>query len=167
MNELERIEARLKALEDQLEIMRLFVTHPLAIDAGEADFWMANWTDDAVMDRTHDPEKHSGDYQGVYGKTMMTDEINSPELSALRASGLMHICTSPVIVIEADTASATNYTELISLEGNGYRTRRIVANRWDLRREDGRWKITRRTIRPMGHGETVGIIRRGLPLPRS
>lgn len=164
MASLEDLETRLKSVEDRLEITQLFLTHPLAIDAGEGEFWMSHWTEDSIFDRTFDPDKHSGSYQGSYGKPTMIEEINSPELEALRQGGLMHVNTSPSILIDGNVASATNYTQIITVEDGGYRTRRIVANRWELRREAGRWMITKRVSRPMGHKDTRGVMRSGLDL---
>lgn len=155
--------ARIQHLEDRLAIQNLLLTHPFAIDGGAGDWWLQHWTEDAVVDRMQDPEKHSGDYAGVYGKELMRDEIRSPELEALRQAGLCHFVTPPAIQIQGDAAYATNYLQLLSLEGNGYRNRRTVISRWDLRREDGCWQITRRTIRALGHPEARKLVLAALP----
>lgn len=157
-NDLEVLEARIRSLEDQQEILQLLMTHPMAIDGGAADFWMSHWTEDAAVDRLQDPERHSGDYGGTYGKNLMTDEINSPELEALRNAGLCHFVTVPAIRISGEKAHATNYLQLMALEGDVYRNRRMVISRWDLRREDGQWRITKRTIRPLGHPEARSLV---------
>jgi SnoaL-like domain len=97
MTGLAALEARLKNLEDRQEITQLLAMHPLAIDSGDGDFWMSNWTKDSVMDRTLDPEAHSGQYEGVYGWDTMLTEIKGPELAASRKAGLMHFNTPPSI----------------------------------------------------------------------
>jgi hypothetical protein len=162
MDDISELKARVQLLEDRAEITQLLYEHPLAIDAGEGDYWVARWTEDSTVDRLADPEKHSGDYAGVYGKATLLDEINSPELEALRKGGLMHFNTSPSVIIDGDTASATSYTQLVTIEDGDYRARRFVVNRWELRREDGRWQISKRTIRAMGHEMTRSIARGGL-----
>ena len=162
MSEISALTERVQALEDRLEITQLLMMHPMSIDSGAAEFWMSHWTEDSTMDRYQDPERHSGDYAGTYGKATMLEEIKSPELAQLREDGLMHISTSPSILIDGDTASATNYTQLIGLEGTAYRIRRVIVNRWELRREDGVWRISKRTMRPMGHTESIAVMKGGL-----
>jgi len=157
---------RIQVLEDRQEITQLLMTHPLSIDGGATEFWLENWTDDAVVDRLVDPERHSGDYGGVYGKDVMRLSADSPELEALRKSGVCHFVTLPAIRLEGDSAHATNYCQLIGLEGQAYRFRRILVSRWELRRVSGTWKISKRTIRPIGHEEARPLVIASLPLQR-
>ena len=96
------LEARLKTLEDRQEITQLLAMHPLAIDSGDGDFWMSNCTKDLAMDRTLDPEAHSGHYEGVYSWDTMLTEIKGPELAASRKAGLMHFDTPPSIKLDGD-----------------------------------------------------------------
>ena len=161
------LEERIQVLEDRQEITELLMTHPLAIDGRAFEFWLDKWTDDAVVDRVADPERHSGDFHGVYGKDVMREESRSPELAALQKIGLCHFVTVPAIRLEGDTAHATNYLQLIGLEGQSYRFRRILVSRWELRREGGEWKISRRVIRPIGHEEARSIVMASLPLQRA
>jgi len=156
------LEARLKILEDKQEIAQLLAMHPLAIDSGDGDFWMSNWTKDSVMDRTLDPEAHSGHYEGVYGWDTMLKEIKGPELAASRKAGLMHLNTPPSIKLDGDKATATNYTELIMAEGKGLRIQVVLANRWELVRQNGRWMIGKRTMREMSHEESFSLMQGGL-----
>ena len=156
------LEARLKTLEDKQEITQLLAMHPLAIDSGEGDFWMSNWTKDLVMDLTLDPEAHSGHYEGVYGWDTMLEEIKGPELAASRKAGLMHLNTPPSIKLDGDKATATNYTELIMAQGKGLRIQVVLANRWELVRQNGRWMIGKRTMREMSHEESFSLMQGGL-----
>lgn len=155
---LDELISRLRRVEDLVEIQQLLSTHPLAVDSGSAEFWLEFWTEDSVVDRLADPDKHSGDFEGVYGKDSMYKEITSPELEALREGGLAHFTTPAEIVVEGDLAIATNYLQLIAIEDGQYRLRRLVLSRWELRREDGAWKITKRTIRPTGHEDTRNLM---------
>jgi hypothetical protein len=92
---------------------------------------------------------------------------DSPELEALRKAGVCHFVTLPAIRLDGDTAHATNYCQLIGLEGQSYRFRRILVSRWELRHVGGKWKITKRTIRPIGHEEARPLVIASLPLQRS
>ena len=145
---------RIRAIEDRLEIHTLLTTHGAAVDAGAADFWIDRWTEDSWVQRPADPGRHSGDYEGRYGRDDLRDEINSPELEALRETGLSHLNTAPIIELDGDTAIATNYTTLVKLHDNAYNILMVVVNRWTLRRENG-WKITSRTIEAVGHGDAA------------
>ena len=154
---------RIQILEDRQEILELLMTHPLAVDGGGTDFWLSKWTEDSLVDRPYDPEHHSGAYQGVYGKDVMHQEAQSPELAALRKTGICHFVTSPAIRLAGDAAHASNYLQLFTLEGKSYRLRFIVISRWELRREHGEWKITKRVIRPVGDEETTRLALASLP----
>ncbi len=157
-NEIGDFETRLRAIEDRLEIQNLLAAHAPSIDGGAAESWLANWSDDALVDRHADPERHSGDYAGVYGKDLMLEEINSPELAALRKAGLCHLNTPPYIAITGDEAKAINYLQLVGLEGDTYRVRRIVLSLWHFRRTGEGWKIARRKMRALGLDEAVQIM---------
>jgi hypothetical protein len=140
------------------------MSHPPAIDGRALAFWDAALTDDSTIDRgPPDPEKHSGDYKGEYGKKQIMEEVGGPDLQAAREKGLAHMTTVPYITLKGDEATAINYTHVLGFENGSFRIRRVVANRWDLRRQKGRWKIRRRTLRLMdGKPEARELLRRGV-----
>lgn len=158
------LERRLRALEDRLEIIQLMMSHPPAIDGRALAYWESALTADSTIDRgPPDPEKHSGDYKGEYGKKQIMQEVGGPDLQAAREKGLAHMTTVPFITLKGDAATAINYTHVLGFEGGSFRIRRVVANRWDLRRQKGRWKIAKRTLRLMdGKPEAREILRRGV-----
>ena len=114
------------------------MSYPLAVDTRSLDYVSEVWTEDGVFDRgAADPHKHSGDFDGAYGKGNILNEVGSPQLQASREAGLAHIMTAPHITIDGDEAAATNYTVLVVGKGDDCRVRRPSANRWDLVRVDG------------------------------
>ena len=142
------LEQRLLAVEDRLAIHQLIMSYPLAVDTRSLDYVGEVWTEDSVFDRgSADPHKHSGDFDGAYGKGNILNEVGSPQLQTSREAGLAHIMTAPHITVDGDEAAATNYTVLVVGKGVDCRVRRPSANRWDLVRVDGRWLIKRRTLR--------------------
>jgi SnoaL-like domain len=142
------LEQRLRAVEDRFAIHQLIMSYPLAVDTRSLDYVTEVWTEDGVFDRgAGDPHKHSGDFDGAYGKTNIMNEVGSPQLQASREAGLAHIMTAPHITVDGDEAAATNYTVLVVGKGDDCRVRRPSANRWDLVRVDGKWLIKRRTLR--------------------
>jgi hypothetical protein len=158
------LEKRLRAVEDHLEIIQLMMSHPPAIDGRALDYWDSALTADSTIDRgPPDPEKHSGDWQGEYGKKQIMQEVAGPELQAAREKGLAHMTTVPFITVKGDAATAINYTHVLGFENGSFRIRRVVANRWDLHREKARWKIKRRTLRLMdGKPEARELLRKGV-----
>jgi len=158
------LEERLRAVEDRLEIIQLMMSHPPAIDGRALGYWANALTEDSTIDRgPPDPEKHSGDWQGEYGKKQIMQEVGGPELQAAREKGLAHMTTVPYITTKGNEATAINYTHVLGFESGSFRIRRVVANRWDLRRQAGRWKIRRRTFRLMdGKPEAREILRKGV-----
>jgi len=156
--------ARIERLEDERSIMALMARHPLSVDGGIKEPWLDYWTDDATVDRLADPEKHSGAYEGTYGKDVMLEELYSEELATVRAAGFCHAGTPPHIVI-ADNgreASAISYLQLISVEGSSYRVRRVVVSFWNLEKVQGQWLISRRIMRPLGHPDAIKLMVKGL-----
>jgi SnoaL-like protein len=158
------LEKRLRAVEDRLEIIQLMMSHPPAIDGRALGYWESALTADSTIDRgPPDPEKHSGDWQGEYGKKQIMEEVGGPELQAAREKGLAHMTTVPFVTVKGDAATAINYTHVLGFESGSFRIRRVVANRWDLRREKAGWKIRKRTLRLMdGKPEAREILRRGV-----
>jgi hypothetical protein len=66
------------------------------------------------------------------------------------------------VVLNGDTATATSYLQIIAPHkgaapmevsghgsSSGYRIHRVGANRWELKRTEDGWKVTRRTLRPL------------------
>ena len=142
------LEQRLLAVEDRFAIHQLIMSYPLAVDTRSLDYVGDVWTEDGVFDRgSADPHKHSGDFDGAYGKANILNEVGSPQLQASREAGLAHIMTAPYITIDGDEAAATNYTILVVGKDDDCRVRRPSANRWDLVRIGGTWRIRRRTLR--------------------
>ena len=142
------LEQRIRALEDQFQIYQLITGYGAAVDSATFEFCEAAWTPDGQFDRgAPDPEAHSGNFEGAYGKDAIMKEVTSPQLGALRNQGIAHMMSLPHVTITGDKAIATCYTELITREDNNYRTRRITANVWDLERSARGWSIKRRTIR--------------------
>jgi hypothetical protein len=158
------LEDRVRALEDRLAIYQLMMSHPPAVDGGATDVWAQAWTKDAEFDRgPPDPEAHSGNYEGSYGLDVIIKEMSGPEIQAAREAGLAHMTTVPYLIVAGDKATATNYTLVFGYEKQGFRIRRLVANRWNLERRADGWKIRHRALRLLdGNKEARDILRQGV-----
>ena len=76
--------------------------------------------------------------------------------------GLAHFAGLPHVELDGDSAFVTSYLQLIHPDhqgderelpnhgvSTGYRIHRVLANRWELVRTPGGWKIKSRKLRPL------------------
>lgn len=163
------LEARLRAIEDRLEIYRLIASHPPSADTA-ADFYTEKvYLEDGVFDR--------GDgLSGAVGAHEIGAITQTPAHRQAIADGIAHFAGLPIIDLDGDTAIVTSYLQLLypDAEGEdrelanhgrsrGYRVHRVVANRWELARTPDGWKIARRTLRPLdGTKPGRDLLRRAL-----
>jgi len=157
---------RLQLVEDRLAIYNLIAMHPLSADTGNAAFFDAIYAEDATFDRGEG-------LSGASGRDNLLAMANSDAHRAAIAGGLAHLGTLPLVQIDGDSAVAMSYIAIIhpDAEGvpqelpnhgttEGFRIHRVVANRWELNRINGTWRISRRTALPMdGQGPAIDTIR--------
>ena len=159
------IEARLRAIEDRLEIYNLIASHPPSADTGADYFTRAVYTDDGAIDL--------GGGKGATGNEAVAAIMTTPGHGAAIAGGLAHFCGLPRIELDGDTATVTSYLQILTPHpteaphevpnhgvSNGFRIHRVGANRWELIRTPQGWKIKRRTLRPLDGSEPAREILR-------
>jgi hypothetical protein len=160
------LSARLQLVEDRLAIYNLLATHPLSADTGDAAFFNAIYTEDAAFDRGQG-------LSGASGRDSLLTMGTSDAHRAAIAGGLAHLGNLPRVQIDGDSAVAMSYIAIIHPDPtgepqelpnhgttDGFRIHRVVANRWELTRIDGTWRISRRTALPMdGAGPAIETIR--------
>jgi hypothetical protein len=152
------IEDRLRAIEDRLEIYNLIARHPPSADTGADYFTRAAYTADGAIDL--------GGGKGAEGNEAVAAIAKTPGHQAAIAGGLAHFCGLPVIDIDGDSATVTSYLQILTPHptaephevpnhgvSRGFRIHRVGANRWELVRSEGRWKIRRRTLRALDGSE--------------
>ena len=146
-------DARLRAIEDRLEIYNLIASHPPSADTG-ADFYArAVYAEDGVFDR--------GDVPGGVDVDGYAELMTRPEHKAALEGGLGHFCGLPYIELDGDRAAVTSYLQILTPArgeaidvpnhgaSKGFRIHRLAANRWELRRTTKGWRIQRRTVRSL------------------
>jgi hypothetical protein len=161
------LEARLRAVEDQLEIYNLIASHPPSADTGADSYAEAVYTEDGVFDR-------GPNLPGATGNKTIAASLKSPGHQAAIAGGLAHFTGLPHIAITGDIATVTSYLQILTPKqsgeavevpnhgaSRGYHIHRIVTNRWDLVRTAAGWKIKRRTLRLVDGSEPSREILRG------
>lgn len=148
------IEARIRAIEDRLEILNLIASHPPIADSGADYFARSAYTEDGVIDL--------GGGKGASGNVAVAAMLKEPGHQAAIAGGLAHFAGLPRIDIDGDRAVAISYLQIITPHPTaephevpnhgvtkGFRIHRVGANRWELVRTATGWKIKRRTLRPL------------------
>lgn len=148
------LEDRLRAVEDTLAIYHLIASHPPAADTGTDSYYRNAFTADGVIDL--------GGAKTANGNEAIAAIVKTPEHQTAIAGGLCHFTGLPCVVLDGDTAIATSYLQIITphkdappmeVSGHGsstgFRIHRAGANRWELKRTQDGWKVTRRTLRPL------------------
>ena len=162
------LEDRLRAVEDRLAIYHLIASHPPAADTGTDQYYRDAFASDGEVDL--------GGGKGATGNEAIAAIVRTPEHQAAIAGGLCHFAGLPRVELDGDTAVATSYLQIITpdrqaaareLSGHGsstgFRIHRVGANRWELKRGKGGWKVVRRTLRPLdGTDEARALLRRAI-----
>ena len=152
MSKDDTLEGRLRAVEDTLAIYHLIASHPPAADTGSDGYYRDAFVPDAVIDL--------GGGKTANGNEAIAAVVKTPEHQAAIAGGLCHFAGLPRVELDGDTAVAISYLQVLTpnregkpveLSGHGlssgYRIHRLGANRWDLKRTENGWKVTRRAYR--------------------
>lgn len=140
----ERLEARLRAAEDQLEIIRLLNTYGPAVDSGSADAAAALWTEDGIYD--------------AGGVTRFTPEAlvamyNDTGHQQLIHEGSSHLTATPRIELRGDEAEAVAYSFVVRRRGDEWFLMRAAINHWLLVRTASGWRIKERFNRVLDGSE--------------
>ena len=161
------LEARLRAIEDRLEIYNLIAGHPPSADTGAAAYAETVYSEDGVFDR-------GADLPGWHGNKGIAANLKSPGHQAAIAGGLAHFTGLPHVTVDGDKAVVISYLQILTPRksgeavdvpnhgaSRGYHIHRVVTNRWDLVRAPSGWKIARRTSRLVDGSEGSREILRG------
>jgi SnoaL-like domain len=151
MNNANTQEGRLRAVEDKLAIFHLIASHPPAADTGNDGYYRDAFMPDGTVDLGN---------KTASGNEAIAAVVKTPEHQAAIAGGLCHFAGLPRVELNGDTAVAISYLQVIApnreakpvaLSGHGlssgYRIHRLGVNRWDLKRTQDGWKVTRRAYR--------------------
>lgn len=146
------LEARLRAMEDRLEIYNLIAAHGPSADTGTGCYAEAVFTTDGVFDR------------GVVigGNVSIGKALNDPDHVRAIEGGLAHFHGLPHIQLSEDSAIVTSYLQILHPDNfgtprtlpnhgqsPGFRIHCVLANEWHLVRKNDRWQIKSRKIRQL------------------
>jgi len=161
------LEDRLRTIEDRLAIYNVLAAHPMSADLGERAFVESLYTSDFIFDR-------GAGLHGAGSRDEMVELVENDAHRAAIAGGLAHFASLPLVELDGDAAVATSYLAFLTPDpegeqrelpnhgtSTGFRIHRVVANRWTLVRDGGRWAVTSRTVLPMdGSGPALEMLHR-------
>jgi hypothetical protein len=115
-----------------------------------------------------------GGSKAANGNEAIAAVVKTPEHQAAIAAGLCHFAGLPRVELDGDSAVAISYLQVLTPNGegkpvelsghglsSGYRIHRLGANRWDLKRTEDGWKVTRRAYRMLDGSEGARELLRG------
>lgn len=136
------LEARLTELEDREAIRNLIASYGPLADSGDAVGVAALWCDDGVYE--------VGGFGANRGHAAIAALIEGPTHQQLMHDGCAHLLGPVHIRIDGAQAVALGHSCVLRHRDGGFEACRVSANRWELAREaDGRWRVTRRSNRPL------------------
>ena len=134
---LEALEIRLRDVEDRAAIAQVIASYGPAVDSNDGEAVRSLFTE-------------NGTYE-LEGWTFTYDTMDQTVRTELHrgyvTAGSAHVMSLPRISIEGDRALAINYSVVFVAEGDRFVIARSAANRWELARTDGAWKVCRRVNR--------------------
>jgi len=130
--------ARLRHVEDQLEIIQLVAQYGPSVDSGSADATAALWTDDGMFDAVGAIT--------MRGHDEIAGMVNAAGHQSLILNGCGHVLTTPHVVVDGDEAYGRSYALNIRWDAASGRfwVARVSANTWKWHRTPNGWRITER-----------------------
>ena len=146
------LEDRVRVLEDHIDLYRLVCRWGAAADIGSGATAGALFTDDGVLEF---------EQTRVEGAAAVAEMIDSEGQKALVNQGCAHVQGLPMVHVDGDRASATNYSHVYLHTDDGYEVWRVTANTWEFRRTEDGWRATRRTAHTIdGRPEARALLAR-------
>ena len=138
---LEALEQRLRAAEDQLEIIRLLNSYGPLVDSGESQPAAHLWIEGGIYNVGGGrPHTAYDDIAAIY---------DSEGHQNLIKTGVSHLTATPRITLNGDSAEAVAYSFVVLKEGERWFTWRAAANHWTLKRTHEGWRIVERYNRTL------------------
>jgi hypothetical protein len=140
-DELAALRARVRALEDQVEITQLVSQYGPSVDSGSADATAQLWTEDGVFAVVGGEHSFT-----MAGRAQIAAMVNGAGHQGLIHNGCAHVLTAPHVQVRGDDAYGRNYALNIRWDpaADRFWVARVSANSWRWRRTDDGWKTIER-----------------------
>jgi hypothetical protein len=159
--------ARIIASEDRLEIQNLLAGSAFSSDVASETYWAKMFTEDTIFDR--------GQGRHDNGREEILKIINATDQKEAIKGGMTHLAMLPHIKLNGDSAIATGYLLIVmpdsaashvKLPGkgisSGFSIYQLTVNKWQLVRTADGWKVSQRTVRPLGNKDSQDILRNAI-----
>ena len=150
---IERLAARLQAVEDELAITRLLTSYGFAVDGDDPDGCADLYAPDALV--TID------DVTTLRGRDELRGIVTSEAHQAI-LPGCAHVMGPFTVHVSGDTATATGYATVYVAGEADREVWRQSLSRWTLGRAGGRWRVQRRESWAIGREQAQAIAREGV-----
>jgi hypothetical protein len=136
--EVEMLAGRVRALEDQVEIMQLVAQYGPAVDSGSGEAAAGLWIEDGVFDAV--PQRR------MRGRTQIAEMVHGAGHQSLIRDGCGHVLTVPHVVVDGDDATGRSYALNIrwDAEADRFWVARVSANTWRWVRTPEGWRVAER-----------------------
>ncbi|WP_408898051.1 nuclear transport factor 2 family protein [Nocardioides sp. R1-1] len=136
------LEERIARLEAIQEITAVVARYGPAVDSGSAQATAQLWEESG----TYSFGVAGAGFEHLVGRTGIEEMVNGPGHQEIISHGAAHLMGPPLVEVHGDTAVATGYSLLVRYDAASSRhyVDRACANRWQLRRTDGTWRVTAR-----------------------
>ena len=135
----ELLAGRVRALEDQVEIMQLVAQYGPAVDSGSGEAAAELWTEDGAFDAV--PQRR------MRGREEIAAMVHGAGHQSLIRGGCGHVLTVPHIVLDGDDeATGRSYALNIrwDAEADRFWVARVSANTWRWVRTPEGWRVAER-----------------------
>jgi ketosteroid isomerase-like protein len=134
----DRLAAKVRALEDRIEIMQLVAQYGPAVDSGSGEAAAALWTDDGTFDAVP--------HLRMRGREDIAAMVRGDGHQSLIRGGCGHVLTVPHIVVDGDHATGRSHALNIRWDPDAGRfwVARVSANTWRWVRTPQGWRIAER-----------------------
>lgn len=158
------VEERLSKVESELAIRNVIASYGLAADCGDVEAALACHTVNAVYivsnpnagrDFKTSPDLELLGHQAI--KDMLTSERHQSLLP-----NCAHTVGPLVVKVDIKTASVLGYSRVYNQVDGHPHLMRVAFNTWNMCRENGTWKISRRESRIMGEQAAQNMLRQEL-----
>lgn len=166
LDALHRLDARLRALEDERALRDLVSRYAFYADSGQHEEWVQLFTEDGAVELVG-PEATGtyGDHVRFSGHDALRRFIDDPQVHMALEGRCMHLTSGNIRVqVEDDVGIVDAYYSVLLREGDQI----VVANggftRLTCRRTGSGWRIAHRLRYAMG--TAVDVLRTAFPEPR-
>ena len=140
-SELAALKARVRTLEDQVEIVQLVSQYGPSVDSGSAEATANLWTDEGVFAVVGGEHTFT-----MEGRDDIVGMVNGAGHQGLIQRGCAHVLTVPHVEVRGDEAVGRSYALNIrwDAEADRFWVARVSANTWRWVRTDAGWKVKAR-----------------------